>query len=150
MQVWFARAVPRYFNCSTLSKGLLPTFMFWFSWYQGVTMYLVTSVFSSRPTSLPTTIKICVFLHGLHASTQHINVIRIDQNLMCTISNIKNAYGKISLLEISLQISSFFPRACKLYISILYTTYIKSKVLKLESVEHQTSKNRNGNKRYKN
>ena len=72
-------------------------------------MYLVPSIFSSRPNSLPATIVACVFLHGMYASTQYIKVIRIDKTLMCTISYIKNTYGKLSLLENSLQILSFFP-----------------------------------------
>jgi hypothetical protein len=60
MEFRFVRVVPKYLNCSTLSKDLLSNFMLWFCpafWSQDMTMYLVFSAFTSRPISLLATTK---------------------------------------------------------------------------------------------
>jgi hypothetical protein len=60
---WFLTVVPKYLNCVTFLKHLLAIFMSWFCpaflWRES-NIYLVFSVFSSRPTSLPASIKVCV------------------------------------------------------------------------------------------
>ena len=48
-------------------------------------MYLVLLAFASSPFSLLAAYKFLFFLHFIYASSQHINVIGINQKLMCTI-----------------------------------------------------------------
>jgi hypothetical protein len=62
----FVTVVPKYLNCTTFLKHLLPIFVSWFwpvFWWQDSNQYLVFSVFTSRPTSLLASIKVCVFLY---------------------------------------------------------------------------------------
>ena len=60
----FVRVVLKHFKCSTFSKDLLYIFMLWFcpaSWCWNMSMYLVLSVFMSRPLSLLATNKALCF-----------------------------------------------------------------------------------------
>jgi hypothetical protein len=72
--ILIVKVVPEYSNSSNLSKELLSIFIlrlrhvFW-SW--DMTMYLVSSAFTSRPISLLPTTKVCVF-YSMYASTQDI------------------------------------------------------------------------------
>ena len=50
-----------------------------------MTMYLVLSTFNSSPISLLATTKACVLLYSMYASSQYINIIGINQKLVCTI-----------------------------------------------------------------
>jgi hypothetical protein len=60
----FVIIVPKYLNCATFSNNLLPVFMSWFwpaFWWWDSNVYLVFYVFTSRPTYLLASIKVCVF-----------------------------------------------------------------------------------------
>jgi hypothetical protein len=76
IKFWFVTVVPKYFNCATFSKHLLGIFMSWFCpafWWWDSNMYLVFSVFTSRPTSLLASIKdsvFCFMISMLSLSTQ--------------------------------------------------------------------------------
>ena len=48
-------------------------------------MYLVLSAFTSSPISFVATTRDPVFLYRTHASSQYINIISINQKLICTI-----------------------------------------------------------------
>ena len=55
IELWFVKVVPKYLNCSILSKELLWVFILWFHpafWYRNMAMYLVLSAFTSSSVSL--------------------------------------------------------------------------------------------------
>jgi hypothetical protein len=63
---WFVTVVPKYLNCATFSNNILAIFMFWFCpafWWRGsnIYSYLAFSAFTSGPTSLLASIRVCVF-----------------------------------------------------------------------------------------
>jgi hypothetical protein len=73
IRFWFVIDVTKYLNCATFSKHLLLIFMPWFCsavWWPHSNIYLVFSVFTSRPTSLPALIKVCVSLYGINILIQ--------------------------------------------------------------------------------
>ena len=64
IEFWFVNVVPKYLNCSTLSKQLLSVFISCLRpafWSRDMTMYLVLSAFTSRPVSLLAITKASVF-----------------------------------------------------------------------------------------
>jgi hypothetical protein len=68
-QNWSVAVVPKYLNCATFSKHLLPIFISWFCpafWWQDGNIYLVFSVFTSIPTSLQASIKVSVFFYMMY------------------------------------------------------------------------------------
>jgi hypothetical protein len=77
----FVRVVPKYLNCTTVSKDLLTSFTLPFCpafWSRDMTIYLVFSAFTSKPSTLLATNKACVFPYIMYAPTQHINMISIN------------------------------------------------------------------------
>jgi hypothetical protein len=48
-------------------------------------MYLVSSAFTSKPTTLLVCNKGCGFLYGIYGFIQQINTINIDEKLICPI-----------------------------------------------------------------
>jgi hypothetical protein len=55
IKFWFVTVVPKYFNCDTFSNDLFAIFMsrYWPAfWWRDNNIYLVSSTFISRPTSL--------------------------------------------------------------------------------------------------
>jgi hypothetical protein len=70
------------FQLCHIFKGWCPAF-----WCRGSNLYLVFSVFTSAPTSLLASIKVCVHLYGIYVISQYIHIIGIDQQLMCPLSN---------------------------------------------------------------
>ena len=76
---------PKYPNFSTLSKGLLSVFTLWLRpafCSRDMTMYLVLSVFTSNPTSLPATNKASAFSFRLFTLPPYINTINTNRKLM--------------------------------------------------------------------
>jgi hypothetical protein len=64
MKFWFDTVIPKYLNYDTFSKDLFAVFMSWFwltFWSRDSNIYLVFSMFFSRPTSLLASIKVSVF-----------------------------------------------------------------------------------------
>jgi hypothetical protein len=62
---WFVTAVPKHLNSDTFSNDLFPIFIsrFWPAfWSRDTNIYLVFSMFTSRPTFLLASIRVCVFL----------------------------------------------------------------------------------------
>jgi hypothetical protein len=64
IEFWFLTVVPKYLNCATFPKALLPLFMSWVSaafWFRDRNIHLVFSVFTSRPTSLLASVRVSLF-----------------------------------------------------------------------------------------
>ena len=64
LEFWFVNVVPKYSNSSTLSMELLSTFIVWLSpavCSRDITMYLVSSAFTSSPISLIATTRASTF-----------------------------------------------------------------------------------------
>jgi hypothetical protein len=64
IKIWFVNVVHRYLSCDIFSKDLLAIFMSWFCpafCWRDSNIYLVFSAFTSRPTSLLESIKVCAF-----------------------------------------------------------------------------------------
>jgi hypothetical protein len=60
IRIWFVIVVPKYLNFATFSKHLLAIFMSQLCpafWWRDSNIYLVFSVFTSRPTSVRASIK---------------------------------------------------------------------------------------------
>jgi hypothetical protein len=49
------------------------------------TIYLVSSVFTSRPTLLLASNSFSVFLYGVYVFAQYSNIVSIDQEVMCSV-----------------------------------------------------------------
>ena len=65
IEFWFVKVFPKYLNSATLSQEILSVFIFWLRpafWSRDMTMYLVLSAFTTRPTSLLATTKASLFL----------------------------------------------------------------------------------------
>jgi hypothetical protein len=63
-QVWFVTVIPKYLNCDTFPNGLFDIFMSRFLpafWWGDSNIYLVFSMFISKPTSLLGSIKLSLF-----------------------------------------------------------------------------------------
>jgi hypothetical protein len=48
-------------------------------------MQLVFSVFTPRSTFLLASVRVSLYLHGIYVTPQYVNIISIDQKLICSI-----------------------------------------------------------------
>jgi len=94
----FVKVVPKYLNCSTISKELLSFFILWLHpafWTWDITIYLVLTAFTSRPVSLLVSTKASVsFLCSTYAT------ININRIFLCTLfQNTPSLYSSLNMAE---------------------------------------------------
>jgi hypothetical protein len=86
MQTWFVTAVPKYLDLATYLKELSALSKLWFCpafWVRCI--HTVSSVLTSRPTSVLTSNRVGLFLCDIYVTIRYINIICTDQELMSSI-----------------------------------------------------------------
>jgi hypothetical protein len=115
-------------NFSTFPKHLLPIFMSWFCpafWWWDSNIYLVFSVFTSRPISLPASIKVCVFLFFFMVSLvlRYMTQVFLVNNLLISLL-FAGTFALCFWIEVVLWTTVTVYTRSKLFFSHIYDYYL--------------------------